>query len=138
MSADLSAELLARTLDALTTGSVLFDPDWTIVHVNPAAAALVGRVPQDLVDRNIWVALPEVGGTIFHSFLLHARNAGRPVTWQGFYAPTRRWIRATAGPEGAAGKSVGSQPLVEDGSAVGGMTMSLVGTSAPVTSPSPE
>ncbi len=95
-STPLTADLLVQALDTLATGSVVFDPDWTIVHVNPAGAALVGRVPQDLVDRNIWVALPEVGGTIFHSFLLHARNAGRPVTWQGFYAPTRRWIRATA------------------------------------------
>jgi hypothetical protein len=49
-----------------------------------------------------------------------------------------RWIRAIAGVAGAAGKSVDSQPLVEEGSAVGGRTTSLVGTSRPVTSPSPE
>ena len=49
-----------------------------------------------------------------------------------------RWTSATAGPAGAAGKSVGSHPLVELGSAGGGMTMSLVGTTTPSTVPDPE
>jgi hypothetical protein len=49
-----------------------------------------------------------------------------------------RWISATAGSAGAGGKSPGSQPEVELGSGVGGITMSLVGTSGPVTSPLPE
>jgi hypothetical protein len=35
----------------------------------------------------------------------------------------------------AAGKSSGSQPDVEPGVGVGGITMSFVGTTAPVTSP---
>ena len=52
--------------------------------------------PPTLVGRNIWVALPELGGTIFHSFLLHARSAGTPVTWAGFYPPADRWLTATA------------------------------------------
>src|SRR4051812_15107926 len=37
-----------------------------------------------------------MSGTIFYSFLLHARGAGRPVTWRGFYAPAGRWLSATA------------------------------------------
>src|SRR3954463_7973822 len=37
-----------------------------------------------------------MSGTIFYSFLLHARGAGRAVTWRGFYAPAGRWLSATA------------------------------------------
>jgi phosphoserine phosphatase RsbU/P len=33
---------------------------------------------------------------MFHSFLLHARTVGTPVTWRGFYAPAGRWLSATA------------------------------------------
>jgi len=50
-----------------------------------------------------------------------------------------RWISATAGSlAGAGAKSPGSQPEVELGSGVGGITRSLVGTTTPVTSPVPE
>src|SRR3712207_1603163 len=33
---------------------------------------------------------------MFHSFLLHARSVGTPVTWRGFYAPAGRWMSASA------------------------------------------
>jgi sigma-B regulation protein RsbU (phosphoserine phosphatase) len=92
----LGPEALGAALAALPDGVAVFDGDWTICYVNPAGAALIERPPADLVGRNIWVALPELAGTIFHSFLLHARGAGTPVTWQGFYAPARRWLTATA------------------------------------------
>jgi len=49
-----------------------------------------------------------------------------------------RWMSATAGSAGAGVKSPGSQPELELGSGVGGITMSLVGTTTPVTSPVPE
>jgi serine phosphatase RsbU (regulator of sigma subunit) len=95
-AARLGPETLVAALEALPDGVALFDADWTICYVNPAGAALIERPAADLVGRNIWVALPELAGTIFHSFLLHARGAGTQVTWQGFYAPADRWLTATA------------------------------------------
>jgi sigma-B regulation protein RsbU (phosphoserine phosphatase) len=88
--------LLADALDALRDGVLVFDLDWTIVFVNRVGADLMDRRPEDLVDRNLRVALPLLGGTIFHSFLLHAMSAGQRVTWQGFHAPTSRWLSASA------------------------------------------
>jgi serine phosphatase RsbU (regulator of sigma subunit) len=83
-------------LDAMPDGVATFDVDWTITYVNPAGAALLGSTVATLLGRTIWVALPELGGTIFHTFLLHARGVGGRVTWRGFYAPTDRWLTATA------------------------------------------
>ncbi|MGY1742588.1 MULTISPECIES: SpoIIE family protein phosphatase [unclassified Blastococcus] len=77
-------------------GVAVFDRDWTIRHVDDAIARLLGRPPSDLVGRNIWVALPELGGTFFHAFLLRGRSSGAPVTWAGFYPPTGRWLEASA------------------------------------------
>jgi phosphoserine phosphatase RsbU/P len=74
----------------------VFDADWTLVAVDQATADLLGRRREELVDRNIWIALPELAGTIFHSFLLHARSVGERVTWRGFYPPAERWLDATA------------------------------------------
>jgi serine phosphatase RsbU (regulator of sigma subunit) len=95
-AARLGAEALAAALDGAPEGFVLFEADWTISYVNPAGALLLDHPPEQLVGHSIWVALPELGGTIFHSFLLHARSVGGQVTWQGYYAPTGRWLTATA------------------------------------------
>src|SRR3954464_6527145 len=87
---------LVAALEALPDGVAVFDADWTVCYINPAGAALLERRAAELTGRSIWAALPEVAGSIFHSFLLHARSVGTPVTWQGFYAPAGRWLSATA------------------------------------------
>ena len=92
----LPAAALSQVLDALTDGVVVFDADWTVAYVNPAGAALLRRSTGELVDRNLWVALPECGGSLLHRFLLQARSAGTPVTWSGYYPPAGRRLSATA------------------------------------------
>jgi serine phosphatase RsbU (regulator of sigma subunit) len=88
--------LLEEALDTLPTGVAVFDATWSIVYVNEAGARLLGRPRSQLTERNIWIALPELGGTILHSFLLHARSLEEPVTWRGFYPPAGSWLTATA------------------------------------------
>ncbi|HEY0126579.1 MAG TPA: SpoIIE family protein phosphatase [Blastococcus sp.] len=92
--------LLASALDALPDGVVVFDDAWTVTYVNRSGARLLRRNRDELVGRNIWIALPELAGTIFHSFLLHARSAGDRVTWRGYYAPVGEWLEATAATDG--------------------------------------
>ena len=92
----LGPDVFAAALAALPDGVALFDGDWTIRWINASGAALLGRPAGELAGRNLWVALPELTGTAFHSFLLHARRRPGPVTWSGFYAPADRWLRATA------------------------------------------
>ena len=95
-SAPADPGLLEEALDTLPAGVAVFDVDWTIAYVNEAGARLLGRSRSELLDRNIWIALPELGGTILHSFLLHARTLGESVTWRGFYPPAGSWLVATA------------------------------------------
>jgi serine phosphatase RsbU (regulator of sigma subunit) len=91
----LAAETVAR-LEVRPDAVALFDRDWGIRYVNSAASELLGRPVTELIGRNIWVALPELGGTFFHSFLFRARSTGAPVTWSGFYPPAGHWLEATA------------------------------------------
>ena len=76
--------LLGEALDAVPDGVAVFDGNWTFVYVNLAGAEILQRERDHLLGRTIWVALPELGGTILHSFLLHARSAGQ---WRH----ARRW-----------------------------------------------
>jgi sigma-B regulation protein RsbU (phosphoserine phosphatase) len=92
----LSQAWLAAAVGRLPDGVAVFDGDWTIRYANPAAARLLRARTPELAGRNLWIALPEVAGSVFHSFLLHARTVGAPVTWRGFYAPAGRWLSATA------------------------------------------
>jgi len=91
---------LASVLDALPDGVVSFDDEWTVRYVNRSGARLLRRNRDELVGRNLWIALPELAGTIFHSFLLHARSADDRVTWRGYYAPVGEWLEATAVKDG--------------------------------------
>ena len=93
--------LLAELLDALPDGVAVFDEDWTVVYVNPAGARLLDRRLDDLVGRNLWVALPRAGGTDFHGFLLAARTAAGSREWQGYEAHTHRWFAVHARPVGS-------------------------------------
>src|SRR5206468_3965537 len=68
-----------RPADVTADGLAVFDADWTIASINEAGAAPLGRPAARLAGRNIWGALPELTGTIFHSFLLPARTSGRPA-----------------------------------------------------------
>src|SRR3954453_5931634 len=94
--AGLGPTALTAALEALPDGVVIFDAQWTVCFINRAGAALVGRRAEELTGRSIWVALPEMTGTIFRSFLLHAPGAGSPVTWRGFHPPAGPWRLATA------------------------------------------
>ncbi len=82
--------------DVPVPGAAVFDGDWTLVSVDQATADLLGRRREELTGRNIWIALPELAGTILHSFLLHARSVGGRVTWRGYYPPAGCWLDATA------------------------------------------
>jgi sigma-B regulation protein RsbU (phosphoserine phosphatase) len=86
----------ATVLDRLPDGVGVLTADWTLRQVNTAGAQLLGADAARLVGRNLWDALPALGDSLFHSFLLHARRVGTRVTWQGFYPPTARWLSVTA------------------------------------------
>ncbi|SNR82210.1 PAS domain-containing protein [Blastococcus mobilis] len=87
---------LAAAVEAAPDGVAIFDTDWTVRYVNPAGARLLQRAQAELVDRNLWIALPELGRTIQHSFLLPDRSVGTAVSWQGSYPPAGRWLSVTA------------------------------------------
>ncbi len=71
--AAVSQAWLAQAVQRLPDGVAAFDADWTICYANPAAVRLLGARSADLTHQNLWIALPELAGSMFHSFLLHAR-----------------------------------------------------------------
>src|SRR3954452_23271267 len=87
---------LKAAMERLPDGVAMFYADSKISYANAAARRLLGARSAELAGRNLWIALPELAGSVFHSQLLHARTVGSPVTWRGYYAPAGRWLSATA------------------------------------------
>jgi serine phosphatase RsbU (regulator of sigma subunit)/anti-sigma regulatory factor (Ser/Thr protein kinase)/anti-anti-sigma regulatory factor len=50
-------------LDGVRDGVCVCTEDWTILYLNPAAAAVVGRPVNELTGKNIWTEFPEALGS---------------------------------------------------------------------------
>lgn len=95
-AARLDRRTLAVALDALPDGVILLRADWQIVHINPAATALLGRPTAELTGRSLLSGLPDIDGSDFHTFLLQAWSADSPSRWSGPYAALGRRLTASA------------------------------------------
>ncbi len=91
-------EIVAR----ITDGFVALDLNWRYTYVNPRAAQMFGRTPEDLIGQHIWTEFPEgVGQPFYHAY--HRAMAEQvPITIEEYYAPWDRWFenRIYPAPEG--------------------------------------
>ena len=145
---------LAAVLSRLPDGVLVLDAGWTIGYANPSAGRILGRPAETLAGRTLWNALPELIGTALQTFLLDARSAGGPVTWQGHHAPAGRRLTVTAevsegrlqvvlcvADAGPSGSAAGSAPVVATtagvrgvaGDGAGDVAGAVVGTAAGAT-----
>ncbi|HEY3401650.1 MAG TPA: ATP-binding protein [Geothrix sp.] len=89
-------------LGCITDGVVRLDASWHYTYVNPRAAAMFGRKPEDLLGRHIWTEFPEGLGQPFHLAYERAMREQRVITFNDYYAPWDRWFenRVYPSPEG--------------------------------------
>jgi len=85
---DSSAEALERISD----GVVALDRNWVYTYVNKQAGKMLGRAPEDLVGRNIWVEYPDGVGEEFHLAYEQAMSTGEPLSLEAYYPPFSRWF----------------------------------------------
>ncbi len=55
--------LKEELLDSIHDGLFALNRDWRFIYLNEMAAGIVGKIPQELVGRNIWEEYPELLGT---------------------------------------------------------------------------
>lgn len=58
---------------------MIFDSPWRVGYLNAASEQLLGATRQQLLGRDLWMALPELAGTPFHQLHLHARDRNEVV-----------------------------------------------------------
>lgn len=78
---------LQRILDGITDVFIHLDRDWTVTHMNPAAAEITGMGQEELLGRNLWDAFPEAVGTVFEHRYRRAMKTGEVQVFEAPYEP---------------------------------------------------
>ena len=94
----LSQQQMGATLQSIADGFVTLDRDWRFRFVNPEAARLMDKSPEQLVGNRAWDLFPEaVGGPAYHA--LHRAAAERvSVEFEDYNPVQERWFASRAYP----------------------------------------
>ena len=103
---------LAATLERITDGVVSFDQHLNCTYLNPAAASIVGRRPEEMTGLNVSTAFPDIADSAVVQAIRQARDTGTPQTAVSHLEPFGKWIELTAYPA-EDGVSVFTRDLTE-------------------------
>jgi PAS domain S-box-containing protein len=85
-------------LEHMQDGFFALDPQWHFTHVNPTAAEILQRQPEDVLGKQIWDVLPEFAGSQTEQQYREAFTQGTGVTFEEFYKSLRRWFEVRVYP----------------------------------------
>ena len=93
---------LRAVLDAMPDAASVYDRDWRLVYLNPAAEALArasGIDPATLLGRVVWEALPGAYDTAQFAEFRQAVTAGVVAEFEQYSpAPVARWFESRVAP----------------------------------------
>ncbi len=89
---------VALALDYVTDSFILLDTDWMVEHVNAQFERIVGRRRSELINRNLWQAIPEMLGTRFESEARATMGTALPRVFEESCSPWGRCFECRAFP----------------------------------------
>ncbi len=92
------AQRLTTTLESITDGFYLLDPDWRFSFINHHAEAMFGQPREELIGRDFWAAFPEVNGRVLERQFRHAVRSGSSVTFEYQTESGGNWFAVNAYP----------------------------------------
>jgi PAS domain S-box-containing protein len=96
--ARLTAERFTRTLEGLSDGFILLDPDWCFIYVNPEAERILRKDRETLKGRSLLVEFPETAAGRFLEKCQDAIRDGRSVEFEKYYPPLGIWVYMKVSP----------------------------------------
>ncbi|HEY9634610.1 MAG TPA: PAS domain S-box protein [Coleofasciculaceae cyanobacterium] len=97
-AAESARKQVSQILESITDGFIVFDPEWRFTYLNHEAAHILGRCIEELLGKNLWEELPELGGTSFGQLYQQAVIEGVPLELEDYYPPFDMWFVARAYP----------------------------------------
>lgn len=78
-------------IERITDAFISLDHQWRYTYLNPQAAELIQRKPEELIDQNVWKVFPDaVGSSTYESFHTAMREQ-RYICNTDYYAPLDLW-----------------------------------------------
>ncbi len=79
-------------LENIADGFVCLDSNWKYTFVNKAAGKLLGKIPNELIGKNIWEVFPEAKEQLIYEVSLKALETQHVQTIREYYSPWDRWF----------------------------------------------
>ncbi len=92
------AERYTRTLEGLSDGFLLLDPEWRFVYLNSEAERILRRKRKDLLGRCLLTEFPETAAGQFLKKCEDAVRDGHTVEFEKFYPPLGIWVYMKVSP----------------------------------------
>lgn len=95
-------ERLGRMLEHVSDGIAFIGADWRVLYVNPRAAQLLHRQPQELIGEPLWELFPDAVDSVFWDLYHRTMTAQVPEVIEAYYGPLDGWfeVRVFPAPEG--------------------------------------
>jgi PAS domain S-box-containing protein len=93
----------ASILESILDGFIAFDREWRYTYINPAAARMIGRTPEELLGKNLWDEWPQVSSLPFGAAYRRSLAEDIPLRVEAFCPePLNAWfeMRCYPSPEG--------------------------------------
>ncbi len=88
-----SEENYRSTLARVSDAFVALDKNWNYTFINKKAAEMHGRLPEELLGKNMWEEFPYVKDEPFYDALHKAMETQQPMSVELYYSKHDRWFQ---------------------------------------------
>ncbi|HSI70343.1 MAG TPA: PAS domain S-box protein, partial [Gillisia sp.] len=92
------AEKVNGILESITDGFFSITYGGVVTHWNKAAETLSGVARAQVENQNIWEVFPESRDLLFYSKFEEARDTGKKISFEEFYASQKKWFEVNVYP----------------------------------------
>lgn len=78
-------------VERITDAFIALDNEWKYTFINPQAASLIRKRPEEVLGRSVWDIFPEAVGSATYDAMLRALNEQRYQTNEDYFAPLNLW-----------------------------------------------
>ncbi|MFY0713288.1 PAS domain-containing protein [Seonamhaeicola sp. NFXS20] len=83
---------LETTLNTISDGFLSLDTNWCYTYINKKAADFLGKLPQDLIGKNIWNEFPEGLNLPMYKIYTEAAKTQKTIYFEDYHESQKRWF----------------------------------------------
>lgn len=85
-------------LESIGDAFFAVDNEWIVTYWNKQAETVLGKLKEDILDKNLWEEFPDAIDTDFYRQYYRAKETGETVNFEEYYPTLEMWIEVTVYP----------------------------------------